>query len=162
MPGWALLEPFERVETAQAEDGSTFSQIASVLCIGDAANGPALTPCDDRAATRRNVIPALFQAPDNLDLFSEKFFMTTADKERCIAVEPTAGDIVFRDCDPFDLTQEWTVELYGTKSTEWQLRSVQHQTCMTTQGGGVTAGTPLALGDCSIGNTKMRWRYVGH
>ena len=161
MPGWALRGVEDRIFPAQADDGATFSQIASVLCIGDAANGPVLTPCDDRKTTRRYMITAVFDTPEKLDWFTEKFLLTAADRDRCIAAEPTSGSIVYRRCDPVDAAQKWTLELYGSKISEWQLRSVQHQKCMTTQGGAVTAGTPLALADCSIGDTKMRWRYVG-
>jgi hypothetical protein len=159
-PGWALREVDERVFPAMAHDGATFSLIAGVLCIGDAANGPVLTPCDDRSATRRDMGPTMVDAAGKMDVFSDNFLMTTADKNRCLAVDPGAGSIVFRECALVDVAQQWTIELYGTKSSEWQLRSVQQQKCLTTQGA-TTAGTPLVLADCEIGDTKMRWRYVG-
>ncbi|UHQ19483.1 RICIN domain-containing protein [Lysobacter sp. KIS68-7] len=161
MPGWSLRELHERIAPAQAVDGATFSLIAGIQCLGDGPGGAVLASCDDRATTRRDMIGSMYGASGKLDEFEDNFLMTTADKDRCLAVDPAAGNIVFRSCNELDNGQKWKLELYVTKIGEWQVRNVQRQQCLTTQDGGTTAGTPLALGDCAIGDTKMRWRYVG-
>ena len=121
-----------------------------------------LVDCADRTATRRYMYPAWLSA-DNLDYFEKDFVMQSGpDKNWCMGADVN-DNIVFRqECEMSDHDLRWQVDLFSTKSSEWKIRHVRQGKCLVSKNGGIVAGTPIVLDDCSKTETTTRWRHVAN
>jgi len=162
MPAWNLRDLGARMTEGMAADGSTFSLIAGTLCLGDNRTSAYLVDCADRTATRRHMYPAWLSA-DNMDYFEKDFVMQSGpDKNWCMGADAN-NNIVFRqECEMSDPDLRWQVALYSTKSSEWRIRHVRQDKCLMSKNGGIVAGTPIVLDDCSKTDTTTRWRHVAN